>query len=76
MQGINCKKKITGINHAYLQGQRMALLINGMDCGEYELCSKSKVLRKNIKQKQSKHGHIQNLEVELGAYHRGVRFLY
>lgn len=54
----------------------MALLINGMDCGEYELCSKSKVLRKNIKQEESKHGHIQNLEVELGAYHRGVRILY
>lgn len=49
MQGINCKKKITGINHASLQGQRMALLINGMNCGEYEQCSKSKVLRKKYK---------------------------
>lgn len=54
----------------------MALLINGMNCGEYGQCSKSKVLRKNIKQEQNKHGHIQNLEVELGAYHRGVRILY
>lgn len=39
-----------------------------MKCGDNELCSTSKVWRKNTKnQEQSKHGPLQNLEAGSGA---------